>query len=153
MACALKCSVRFLAIVSVATFVVATLFLGDALLLGEAVRKDIHVVPSIRALGDLRPATRVPVVFRAINGSSRPIRVLGVQEICSLWGCVRAENLPCTIPPHTSSDVRLSLETTDGSHIEALVFDATVVLYSDCTGNNIIPLHLGGRVVPAGAEN
>jgi hypothetical protein len=152
MACILSFSARALATVSVTSFAVAALsWAGDAL--RGAAREDLQLEPLIRALGDVVPATSVPIVFKATNTSSRPIRVVGVKNICTPWGCLSAENLPCVVPAHASSDVRLSLKTTDRSHVGSLVFDGEIVLYSDSASNEIIPARVSGRVVQADLEN
>jgi hypothetical protein len=152
MACTLKRIATALAIVSVISFAIAALFL-DGAVMSSVARRGLQVRPAIRALGDLPSATTVPLVFKATNGSSRPIRVVGVNSLCSSWGCINAENLPGVVPPHASSDVVLSLRTTARNFVGCLVFDAEVELYSDCPSSKVIRLHLDGRVVRADAED
>jgi hypothetical protein len=152
MARILRLSVWALVVVSITSLAVAALFRQGTALSGAA-REDLRVEPLIRVLGELPPATSVLLTFKAINGSSRPIRVVGVKEICMPWGCVRAENLPCVIPPNASSDIRLSLVTTYRSPVSDLVFDGEILLFSDCPRKNIVPLHVGGRVVCGDVEN
>jgi hypothetical protein len=161
MECVLRRAANALAIVSVASFAIAALSWEG--FLGGANRKGLRLEPAVLSLGDLPPATSVSLIFKAINSSSRPIRVVGVQNTCSLWGCVGSGNLPCVIPPHSSSNVVLALKTnsavvlsrgtTDGKSFRDLAFDADVKLYSDCPKDNIISLRVSGKVVCAEAEN
>jgi hypothetical protein len=147
----LKPSARALAIVSVAAFVVGVLT-WEGSVLGGSAPADLLVEPAVRALGDLPPTTVVPIIFRATNRSYHPIRVVGMNEVCARWACVRAKNLPCVVPARGSADIALSVLTKNGPLEANAVFERTIVLYSDCPGRLVIPLQVSGRLLRANGD-
>jgi hypothetical protein len=147
----LKHSARALAIVSIVSFVAGAL-MWEGPVLGRTALGDFQVEPASRPLGDLAPGAVVPVVFKATNRSSHPIRVFGLNEVCTSWGCVRAKNLPCVVPPHGSADVALAIFVTGGSAETGLAFEREFALYSDCPGKYAVPVRVSGKVVPPDAK-
>ena len=85
---ALKHSARVLALASIASLLVGAL-MWDGSALGRAALDDFQIEPAVRALGDLPPRAVTTVLLSAVNRSSRPIRVVGMDEVCTRWACVR----------------------------------------------------------------
>ena len=152
MVCILKHSALALAIVSIASFVSGAL-LWEGSVLGRPAPAGLLVEPAFRAFGDLPAGAVVPLVLKATNTSSHPIRVLGLTQGCTVWGCVSAKNLPCVVPPGASADIAISLQTTIRPPETGLAFERELSLYSDCPGKYAIPVRVSGKVVPADAEN
>ena len=148
----LKYSVRALAIVSIASFVVGAL-MWEGSVLGRSAPGDLHVEPAVCRLGELAPHSVVPVIFTATNRSSRPVNVLGVSEGCSILGCVRAKNLPCVVPPHGSAEIAISFLTPKRLPEAGVAFEGEFALYSDCAEGKTISLCISGSILRNDAEN
>ncbi len=147
----LKYSARALAILSIASFVVNAL-MWSVSALERTAPGDFHVEPAIRNLGDLEPGLVVPVVFKATNRSSRPVRVLGVSGGCGIGGCVRAKSLPCVVAAHGGADIEISFSTTNRPPETGVAFEREFALYTDWPGKHAILVRVAGKVVPADAE-
>lgn len=147
----LRSSARAFATVSIASFLLSAMMWGGSVG-GRDAPGDLQVEPAVHALGELAPGAVVPVIFNAFNKSSHQVRIIGLNEVCTAWGCVRAKNLPCVVRPHGRADIELSVLTTDRAHETALVFEREIALHSDCPGKTFIPLRISGKVIPDGAR-
>ena len=149
---ALRYSARALALASLALFVVGALVrVGDVL--GNTAPGDFQIEPVIRELGEVAPASNVPVILRATNRSPRPIRIVGIGEACTRWVCVRrATGLPCVVPPHATVEFGFSVVSKDGNRSGDAGFDCEVPIYSDSPGKNITAIRVSGTIRRVDAE-
>jgi hypothetical protein len=147
----LRLSGQVVALLSLACFTGAAI-LSDGNLVAETAAGNLRIEPTVLALGDLLPSASVPLLFKATNTSHRPIRVVGIESICTTWGCVSSEGLPCAVPPNSSVDLRLMLKTTGLNRPGGLGFDDGITLYCDCPAGNTLVLRVRGNVVRVGAE-
>ena len=148
----LKYSARALALASIASFVVARTCVGRRRAGKYRSRRLPDRTRDPRA-GRTGPGLNVPVILRATNSSSRPIRVVGIGEACTRWVCVRrATGLPCVVPPHATVEFGFRVVTKDGNRVGDAGFDREVALYSDCPGKNITAIHVSGKIRRDDAE-
>ena len=68
----------------------------------------------------------VPVDFRLTNVTSEPVEVLGIKTGC---GCTSAKPIPCTIAPHSTEMVTLTVSMKNRSPGEP--FEMSPELYLD----------------------
>jgi hypothetical protein len=151
MARILRHSAFAMAIVSVVSLVSGA-FLWERSVRSGSARGGLQVEPLNRSLGDLSLAAHVPLIFKATNSSSEPIRVIGIKEVCTNWGCLEAENLPCVVPPRSSAEIALSMRTTIRQLKKVLAFEYVIDIYSDRFEQRVTPVHISGRVIPASSQ-
>jgi hypothetical protein len=99
------------------------------------------------SLGGLPPGVEVPVTFAATNRTGEPIKLLGVSQLCTSWGCVYWERtaFPVWVAPCSTSTFRLKLRTRKlGTPVP---FNAEVSLYSDAPGSEQTSLRVSGSIV------
>ncbi len=72
----------------------------------------LRIEPQSVSLGDLPAGARVPVTFTVRNLSGGPVKLLGVEQFCTNWGCLyKATDFPRRIPPHSSGTFSLEVRT------------------------------------------
>ncbi len=80
---------------------------GSLSLTGAVLRGDsITVSPADFRLGDAAEGEKRAAVFRLMNLTGEPVRVVGAQANC---GCTGTHDLPVEIPPHDSREVRVEV--------------------------------------------
>lgn len=126
----------------------AALLLGLAPVGIDLVSAPLVVQPHV-SLGCLAPGSESPVGFTAVNSTGETIKLLGVAEFCSDWGCVsNTSAFPISVSPHCSSTFSLSVRTRErGVPGE---FNAAVTLYSNAPGSEQTRLEITGCVVARG---
>lgn len=145
----LKPWARFLATTLVAMTLGAVLA-GARVAVGGTPESDLRIEPATLAVGDLSAGARKEANLRIRNVSSRRLRVVGMERVCSRWGCCDSSALPITIEPSASGAVPVELKAKPIGFTGGFAQD--VMLYTDSKTDGRMVAHLVGRVVPNNAR-
>jgi len=110
----------------------------------------LQIDPPQRSLGDIKAGSVTLVPFTVSNSSSHPIRVLGVQRLCSHWGCIRQVGLPVTVPPRSSHDLQIELKAAVDGDYE---LNCDVNFYWDCPEEPTVAVRVDGRFFEGGRKH
>ena len=111
---------------------------GMAVLRGEELTAD----PALLNFGDQLPGQTVEKTVRLTNHSRRTVRVVGGTSDCR---CIATDDLPATLEPGASTDIRVRLSVPESPGR----FGRTVWLWSD-TQKRLKEFELTGVVVYVG---
>jgi hypothetical protein len=145
----LKRRARFLAAMGFALLTLAVALAVVGVLIGTAPKDDLRIEPAQLLVGDLVAGTRSVANLRIWNLSGRVVRVVGMERVCSQWGCCDSAVLPIAIQPSASAVMPIELRGKPTGFTGEFAGD--VVIYTDSRINRRMVAHLAGRVVPGDA--
>ncbi|MGO9922024.1 MAG: hypothetical protein ACLQIB_45920 [Isosphaeraceae bacterium] len=142
----LKPQARFLAVMGCAALALGAVLAGAGILVRVAPKSDLRIEPPTLAVGDLVAGTRSVADLRIRNLSGRALRVVGMEESCSRWGCFSCSALPVNIKPSEWGIVPIRLEIAPKGFTGGFTEDIVIYTDSDLDGRMVV--HLEGQVVP-----
>jgi len=124
-------------------------FGAAGIFVGLAAKAELKFEPAVLAVGDLPPGAKKVVILRVQNVSRRRIRLVGIEDSCSRWGCFRASGLPIGIQPSAWGMVPIDLQIAASGFVGEFAED--IVIYTDSEVDRRVVAHLAGRAVPEDA--
>jgi hypothetical protein len=104
----------------------------------------IAVDSATKSFGAVREGAPASVQFRLTNRGRRPVRIVGCAQYCN---CVASEELPLTIGPGESHDLKIAISTSDskaGMGNEPI--SQPLTLYTTSPGQAEIELTIKGEI-------
>jgi len=104
----------------------------------------LMIRPDVVDLGELREGEEREVCLEATNFGGVPVRIVGSRSNCS---CTVTQDLPITVPPGISREVRVFVKPAfaDGT----TVFSQDVVFFTDVRAQPICRTTIIGKAVDA----
>jgi hypothetical protein len=129
-------------------FLLATLLIGIGSVslfycsADEKSGEDLVVDARVKSFGGAPPWKRVAVTFTLTNRSARSIRVVGMAPFCGRHGCLALDNLPLDVPPLSSRDFVVFVDTKEPGQLSS-----ELKLFSDSPVQTQTVLRINGRIV------
>jgi hypothetical protein len=146
----LKPRARFLGAMGWAALTLGAVLTVAGILIGAAPKGDLRIEPATLAVGDLFPGARKVVNLRIRNDSGRTLRVVGMERVCSGWGCCDSAALPSATGPSAWGVVPIELKAKSTGFTGEFAQD--VLIYTDSRVDGRVVVRLAGRVVPIDAH-
>ncbi len=101
-------------------------------------------------LGTIEAGTSVPVVISVPNRGDTPVRIVGMNELCTRAGCIRAVNLPVEIPAGASRALRFEFASPRPTASGNVLIETAV--FTDCPETPQLTVKVTGKTAPAAVK-